>query len=174
MQLTAKLRSLTAGLPRTFWFLWAGTLVNRIATFVVPFMSLYLTQQRHLSIAWAGLIVSMFGAGGVGASLVGGILADRIGRRPTMLFSLVASGLGTMLLGWLQAPVAIAAFVLLLGFVGECYRPAVSAAVADVVPPEDRPRAYGLIYWAVNLGFSIGLVLAGFLVRVSYSLLFVA
>src|SRR4051795_2245006 len=100
MSLAAKVRALSEGLPGTFWWLWAGTLVNRMATFVVPFMSLYLTQQRHLSIAWAGLVVSLFGAGGVGASLVGGILADRIGRRPTMIFSLVSSGLGTMLLGW--------------------------------------------------------------------------
>src|SRR6478672_2445135 len=99
MSLSAKARALSEGLPSTFWWLWAGTLVNRMATFVVPFMALYLTQQRHLSVAWAGLVVSLFGAGGIGASLVGGMLADRIGRRPTMMFSLTASGLGTALLG---------------------------------------------------------------------------
>ena len=35
------------------------------------------------------------------------------------------------------------------------YRPVVSATIADVVSSEARPRAYGLIYWAVNLGASI-------------------
>jgi hypothetical protein len=29
-----------------------------------------------------------------------------------------------------------------------------TAAVADLVPPERRAHAYGLVYWAINLGVS--------------------
>ncbi|WP_233583494.1 MFS transporter [Corallococcus sp. CA053C] len=54
------------------------------------------------------------------------------------------------------------------------YRPAVSAAVADVVPPRDRARAYGLLYWVINLGFAIALPLAGLLATMGYRLLFIA
>jgi MFS family permease len=49
-----------------------------------------------------------------------------------------------------------------------------TAAVADLVPPADRARAYGLVYWAVNLGLSIGLVLAGLFAERNLALLFVA
>jgi hypothetical protein len=35
-------RDARGGLPRPFWFLWAGTLVNRLGYFVAPFLTLYL------------------------------------------------------------------------------------------------------------------------------------
>ena len=60
-----------------------------------------------------------------------------------------------------------------MGFIGEIYRPASHAVIADVVPPQDRVRAFGLLYWAVNLGVAIGLALAGLMASVSYLLLFV-
>src|SRR5262249_50743116 len=57
--------------------------------------------------------------------------------------------------------------------VGDLYRPAVWAAVADSVPAADRLRAFGLLYWAINLGFSIASVLAGSLAAKGFWLLFV-
>ena len=34
------------GLPRSFWVLWSGTLVNRIGYMVEPFLAYYLTGIR--------------------------------------------------------------------------------------------------------------------------------
>jgi MFS family permease len=48
-----------------------------------------------------------------------------------------------------------------------------SAAIADLVPPADRARAYGLIYWVINLGFAIGLALGGLLAGISFTWLFI-
>ena len=61
-----------------------------------------------------------------------------------------------------------------VGLVAELYRPAVQAMVADIVPEAQRLRAYGLLYWAVNLGFSLSPLIAGFVARQSYLALFVA
>jgi MFS family permease len=41
------------------------------------------------------------------------------------------------------------------------YRPAINATVADLVPAEQRGRAYGTMYWAYNLGFSVAPLVAG-------------
>jgi len=57
---------------------------------------------------------------------------------------------------------------------GDMYRPAMNAAVADVVPPADRPRAYGLVYWAVNFALSVGLVVGGLVADRSFVALFLA
>jgi MFS family permease len=57
--------------------------------------------------------------------------------------------------------------------VAEMYRPAMQAAIADLVPPADRVRAFGLIYWVINLGFAIGLTLGGVLATISFRWLFV-
>jgi MFS family permease len=161
-------------LPRTFWLLWTGTLVNRLGSFVVVFLSLYLTRQRGVSVATAGLIVSLYGAGSMMAGLVGGILADRIGRRPTMLVALLGAATAMLALGFAREIWAIAVITPVLGFLADLVRAPVAAMVADVVPPEKRAIAYAYLYWAINLGFSCASLTAGFLARVDYFLLFAA
>jgi predicted MFS family arabinose efflux permease len=56
----------------------------------------------------------------------------------------------------------------------EMYRPVVSATVADVVGPDDRPRAYSLIYWAVNIGASLAPLIGSVIAARSYRALFAA
>src|SRR5688572_33004262 len=80
--LLANLRAL----PRAAWVLFVGTFINRFGGFVVPFLTLYLTGQGYSATA-AGLAVSAYGAGNLLASLIGGHLADRLGRRETILLS---------------------------------------------------------------------------------------
>ncbi|MFO0583650.1 MAG: MFS transporter [Anaeromyxobacter sp.] len=167
------LSAVVRGLPRVYWTLWTGLLVNRLATFVVPFMSLYLTRERGLDAGEAGLVVSLWGLGAVAGNLLGGFLADRVGRRPTLAAGLVIGGAVAVTLGFVRDVRAVAALTCALGLFGDLYRPALQAAVADVVPPPDRVRAYALLYWAVNLGTAVGLAAAGFVAERSFAALFV-
>lgn len=168
LRLTAAFTSL----PRTYWLLWVGTLINRLGGFVVPFLTLYLTQQRGLPVSQAALMVSLYGAGAFTSALVGGELADRLGRRPVMLLSFLLAPLNMLLLGLAQPLALLAPLTFTQGLLTELYRPAVSAAIADLVPAAERPRAFGYMYWAINLGFAIAPVLAGLMARFDYFLLF--
>ncbi len=165
--------SLAVDLPPTYWLLWLGTLINRLGSFVIPFLTLYLTSQRGISVNQAALTVSFFGAGSFAARLVGGELADRLGRRPVLLISLLVTPVVTVLLGWVRTLAVIAVCTLFLGFFNDLYRPAQSAMLADLVPASARVRAFGYQYWAVNLGFSLAPILAGLMARYNYILLFV-
>lgn len=159
-------------LPRAYWLLFFGTLINRIGGFVVPFLTLYLTNQRDMSISQAGLVVSLFGAGSFLAQLIGGELTDRFGRKPVLSASFLITPIFIILLGFVQNIWLIAACTFLVGIFTDLHRPAVSAAIADIVPAEDRPRAYGYIYWAINLGAALAPLLAGLLAAYSYLYLF--
>ncbi|HET9753455.1 MAG TPA: MFS transporter, partial [Myxococcales bacterium] len=161
------------GLPRTYWILWTGALINRLGGFVMPLLALYLTGERGLRVEQIGLVISLFGGGALLAGPAGGFLADRLGRRRTLSGTLVAGALAMLHLAFARAPLHIAAAAFLLGLFGEMYRPAVSAAIADLVPPQDRVRAYGLLYWAVNLGFAVGSAAGGAMSRHGWYLLFV-
>jgi MFS family permease len=161
------------GLPKAYWILWTGALINRLGGFVMPLLALYLTGERHLSVEQAGLVVSVYGAGALISGPVGGFFADRAGRRPTLLAGLVLGALAMLHLAFARTAAHIAAAAFLLGLLGEMYRPVISAAIADVVPSGDRPRAYGILYWAVNLGFAVGSALGGALSRYGWYLLFV-
>src|SRR5262245_2219911 len=170
---TARLFS-RAPLSAVFWALFWGTLVNRAATFVGVFLALHLTQDLGISSATAGWIIGCWGIGSWVASPIAGVLADRVGRRITMLLALGLCGLTVLAIAF----VADVHLLFILTFVGgathQAYFPAANAVVADVVPPAERTRAYGLIYWAVNVGLTIGFTVGGLVPDRYVPLLFVA
>ncbi|WP_329000595.1 MFS transporter [Kribbella sp. NBC_00709] len=159
-------------LPRAFWALWVCQLVNRLGSFVQPFLVLYLTHDRHLSAGTAGAVAAAVGAGTVCAQLVGGWLSDRVGRRVTMLICFFGTGVALVLLGSARSMALIWVTAFLVGLLGDLFRPAVQATVADLLQPTERVRAYGLLFWAINLGFSVSTVSAGVLASFGYGLLF--
>jgi MFS family permease len=148
--------------------------VNRLASFVATFLAFYLVRERGFSPAEAAPVVALFGVGVLVAAPVGGVLADAIGRRRTMLLSFVTGAISVAALGFVRSAPALAALTFVASATSELYRPAMNAAVADVVPPADRGRAWGLSYWAMNLGWVVGLAIGGFLASRSFTALFLA
>ncbi|MFD4374483.1 MFS transporter [Streptomyces sp. NPDC058486] len=160
------------GLPRSFWVVFAGQFVNRVGNMVVPFLVLYL-GQHGMSAKDAGLVLGAVGVGGLVSQPLGGLLTDRWGSRLTLIGGLLGSSVAVAALGAARGLPAILAAAFLTGAVADVYRPAVATVVADVVPAADRPRAYSLVYWAVNLGVALGGLIAGLLTSHGYWTLFV-
>ncbi|HEU4522739.1 MAG TPA: MFS transporter, partial [Thermoanaerobaculia bacterium] len=158
-------------MPRVVWIVLAGTFVNRFGSFVMPFLAIYLTRQGY-SVAQAGFAVSAYGAGHLMASMLGGFLADRIGRRNTIAVSMFASAATMVALSQADSYAAIVAITVLAGAASELYRPAAGALIGDLVPPEKRITAFALYRFAVNLGFAAGPATAGLLAGRSFLYLF--
>ncbi len=167
------LREAAGGLPRQFWFLWTGTLINRVGSFVVLFLSIYLTSDRHFTQSQAGFVIGLYGVGGAIGTMTGGVLADRWGRRPTMLIAQFGAAALMLTLGFAQTYTQILIVTGFLGAFAEGVRPAFSAMMVDIVPEQDRVRAFSLNYWAINLGFALAAIAAGFAAQFDYLLLFV-
>ncbi len=165
-------KSALSGLPRAFWWLWTSTLVNRLGSFVATFLALYLTAVKGYSASYAGLVVALYGTGGAVSSVVAGVLADRVGRRPTLLLAQLATATLTVALGLASQPLMIAGLSCLLGAASGASRPVVQAMIADMVPAEDRSRAFSLNYWAINIGFAVASASAGLIVAHGYLWLF--
>ena len=159
-------------LPRQVYVLCLGTFINRAGTFVVPFITLYLRKELGLTVGTATLAMGAFGVGTVGAMLIGGHLADRLGRRAVMLGGLLGGAAMLLWLSTLRSPWAIIPAVAMFSLIAETYRPASSAMVSDLAPPAQREQAFTLLYVSVNLGFTIGPLIAEALARRSFQLLF--
>ncbi|WP_405018374.1 MFS transporter [Kitasatospora sp. NBC_00070] len=159
------------GLPRPFWIVFAGMIANRIGTMVVPFLVFYL-GSRGITTAQTGGIVVALGAGGMFGPLLGGLLADRIGRRPAVIIGLVATpaGLGALLAAPNAVTLGVAAA--LLGLTSGIYRPAASALVGDVVGTDLRGKAFSLLHWGFNIGTAAASAGAGYLAGRGFWLLF--
>ncbi len=159
-------------LPRAAWVLFAGTFINRFGGFVVPFLTLYLTGRGY-SLTAAGLAVSAYGAGNLLASMVGGYLADRFGRRETIVLSMFSAAAAMLLLAQAQALPVIVGLTFITGLAGEAYRPASAALLTDLVPAGQRLTAFAALRVTLNAGFAFGPATAGFLAAYGYLWLFV-
>lgn len=161
------------GLPQPFWYLLAGTFVNRMGQMVTPFLALYLSGPRDFSPSVVGVVLACLGAGAFASQPVGGYLADRVGRKATLVIGMVATAASFMLLAVVRDLALIAVAAALSGLAVDLYRPAVSAMIADMVAPEHRARAFALVYWVINLGVAVAGVTGGLLAERSFWLLFV-
>lgn len=158
-------------LPRAAWVLFFGTFLNKFGTFVVPFLTLYLTNRGY-TVGEAGLAIGAYGAGNFLASLVGGHLADCLGRRKTIVLSMFTGAAMMLLLSQARRYGFILAFTALAGLTNEFYRPASSALLADLVPPQRRITAFATLRMAFNAGFAFGPATAGFLAAYGFFWLF--
>lgn len=173
MTLRQRLHTMAGGLPRPFWFMWAGMFVTRCGSFVLPYLAIVLTREHGLTPTQAGSVVALYGAGASLAAPLGGTMADKVGRRATMLLALIGGGAGMIALAFVDRMAVFAPLLFVVALLTEMYRPGMQAAVADLVAPHDRVRAFGLNYWVINLGYAIGITLGGLLAGRSFHWLFV-
>ncbi len=167
MSLIKDLRSM----PRLMWVLFVGTLINRFGSFVFVFLTFYLTSKGYTP-TQAGFAVGMYGVGAIGASLAGGWLADHLGRRNSIVLSMVLSAITMTIFSQATGYSVLVALSVLAGFCAEMYRPAASALIADITTPAQRVTAFAVYRLAINLGFAIGPAVGGFVAHRSFLYLF--
>jgi len=160
------------GLSRNSWYLCLVMLINRSGTMVIPFMTIYCTQQLHFSITQAGSIVGLFGLGAVTGAFIGGKVTDKFGFYDLQIFALLTGGLFFILLGYQKSFLTLGIGTFILSMCNESFRPANSTAIAHYSTDENKTRSYSLNRLAVNLGWAFGGAIGGFLASVNFHLLF--
>ncbi|MER7174890.1 MFS transporter [Streptomyces mesophilus] len=149
-------------MPRAVRLLIVARAVNRLGAFSLSFLTVLFMTEFGAGATVAGWAGAAFGLATIPSRLIGGRLADRIGRRRTIVAGLTGCAvaqLGLAAAGTLAAAVCCA---VLLGLVFEIYEPPSQALIADVVAPGEHVRAYGLLNAALALaGMGAGLMAAG-------------
>jgi MFS family permease len=159
-------------LPHSVHLLCLGSFVNRAGSFVVVFLTIYLQSEMGLGTKFATRAMGLFGLGSIAAALIGGHLADRIGRRTVMLGSFFGGAVILVVFSLVQTAWAIMLLVSIFALLAEMYRPAASAMIADVTTPAQRPHAFALMYVSVNLGFAIAPPIGGLIAAYHFQWLF--
>ena len=86
-------------LPAPVRLLVTGSFVNKLGTFIIPYLTLVLRKDFHLEDAAAARLLLAYGGGSLVSIVVGGVLTDHLGRRLTLLLSLLGSGVIAVSLG---------------------------------------------------------------------------
>ncbi len=161
--------------PKAFKVLTLATFIDMLGSFLLyPFYALYITEHFGVGMIQVGFLFSIFSAGNIFGSIIGGALADKYGRRAMVIIGLVASGIGSILMGIVNNLNIFYIIAGLLGLVGNFGGPARQAMVADLLPKEKQAEGFGILRVAFNLSAVIGPLLGGFIVTQSYMLLFIA
>jgi MFS family permease len=181
------------GFDRAVYVVALGQLVNVFgAGLVYPFATVHFHFRVGIALAIVGLGLGVkSGATAVGTA-VGGLLADRVGRKPVMVGSMATSAVTlaafafvprlagavpdalVTLLGVSAAGITFVAVAAASGLTAGLYAPAGQAMTADLTSGERRDTAYALLKVANNVGFGTGFVVGGVLYSVASVSVFLA
>lgn len=160
------------------WIISLIGVLNSVAiSLSLPFLALYLHENRGISMSLVGVIVLISGISSLIAQLLAGMITDKLGRRPllkvTMSTSIILYAAMAILIG-ISAPVPVITTVYaLVRAVLSMQRPAIQSVVADLAPKERLTETFGLLIVGGNLGFAAGPALGGFLAEsLTYAWLF--
>jgi predicted MFS family arabinose efflux permease len=159
-------------LPGWVRILLVGQFVSTVGSLAWLFVTLYLVEDRGMSLAAAGVVAAMNGVGTIGGNLLGGAIGDRFGLRRTLL---VFTCLSIVLL--IAVPLsptgALGAVLLAVGFVGGVRRPVSFALITSALPADQRRQAVAWSRASFNAGVVIGPPLGGLLAAYNFDLIFV-
>lgn len=159
------------GLPRPVYVLVLGQFVNRFGAFVFPFLTLFL-EDRDYSLGKIGGVLAAISIGNFFGPMAGGYLADAIGRRNTIVLSLVCSAASLLSLYYCEHYLLLITMSVIYGFANFIFGPPTSALITDLVPADKRITAFAMLRLAINAGFAAGPMVAGLLFLYSPFLIF--
>ena len=133
---------------------------------VIPLLPLHLTERLGASVKLVGLVVATFALVETVLKTAWGSVADRIGRRPTIIAGLALSSVAPLIMSVLRVPFLFVPLRLIDGGGSSALWPAASAIIADTSPPERRATAMGALNMFFLAGLAcgpvLGLFVAGF------------
>ena len=166
-----KLRSREAAMP----FIMLAVLIDMMAIGliipVIPALVGRFTQSQADQALWYGVVTFSFGLANFFASPVLGALSDRYGRRPVLLLGFFGLGINFFATG-LATALWVLIVARLVGGAMQANAAVANAYVADITPPEQRAKRFGMLGAMLGLGFIVGPVMGGLLGAINLQLPF--
>lgn len=168
-----KLKLLYAAYPRQFWLMVAGIVISTAGgSMIWPFLLIYASGKLHLPLSTVATLISINAGTGLFSSFLAGTLADKIGRKAVMVFSLALNGIAYFFLMSAETYPQFVMLMVAIGLSNPLYQVGADAMLADMIPSEKRTDAYAINRIANNAAFGIGPAIGGFLASSSYTLSF--
>ncbi len=168
-----KLKSLYNEYPRQYWLMITGIVISTAGgSMIWPFLLIYASGKLHLPLSTVATLISINAGTGLFSSFLAGTLADRIGRKVVMVFSLALNGIAYFFLMRAETYPQFVVLMIFIGLSNPLYQVGADAMLADMIPSEKRTEAYAINRIANNAAFGLGPAVGGFLASTSYNLAF--
>ncbi|HET9589673.1 MAG TPA: MFS transporter [Anaerolineales bacterium] len=168
-----KLRRLYEEYPRQYWLMITGVVISTAGgSMIWPFLVIYASGKLDLPLSTVAALISINAGTGIISSFIAGSLADRIGRKVVMNFSLTVNGIAYFLLMRAETYPQFVGLMVMIGLSNPLYQIGSDAMLADMIPSEKRTDAFAINRIANNAAFALGPAIGGFLATRSYDLAF--
>jgi len=174
LSFSERLQEIRTGFERPFWVANISELFERLSYYAVfAVLARYLHEGLHFDVQKASSLTGMFGGWVWFLAVVGGAIADRLGFRRALSVAYLILSFSYFLLGSLGSPwlaplrnavplASLVAFVLILPALGVALvKPSVVGTTARASKPNVRSVGYSIYYTLVNVGSTLGPLLAG-------------
>lgn len=169
----SKIKTLYHQYPKQYWLMIAGIVISTAGgSMIWPFLLIYASGKLSLPLSTVAALISINAGTGLFASFLAGSLADRIGRKAVMVFSLAVNGIAYFFLMRAETYPHFVVLMVLIGLSNPLYQVGADAMLADIIPSEQRTDAYAINRIANNAAFGMGPAIGGFLASTSYDLAF--
>src|SRR5215211_9295714 len=173
MTIINRLKALYNQYPRQYWLMITGIfLATAGGSMIWPFLLIYASGKLDLPLSTVATLISINAGTGLLSSLIAGSLADKVGRKVVMNFSLTMTGLAYFLLMRAETYPHFVGLMIMIGLSNPLYQVGADAMLADIIPAEKRTDAYAITRIANNAAFALGPAVGGFLATRSYHLAF--
>ncbi|MDQ3066453.1 MAG: MFS transporter [Actinomycetota bacterium] len=167
------LRSLNPQLPRSVQLLQLGGLMNAFGNgLVVPFLLIYLHNDRGIGLGIAGLVLATNAGVSLVAGPVAGALVDRVGPKAMLTAALGFLTLGFAGYAFVESPWQGFLASAVTGIGNGAFWPAQSTLLAGLTTRAQRSATFGMQRVVMNLGIGLGGVAGGFIATESFRALF--
>ena len=169
----ARLKTTFSEYPRQFWLVACGLMFSSAGSSMIwPFQLIYISKTLALPISSAATLISVSSIAALAASLLGGAIADRFGRKWIMFIAQAASGLGYILMSRADSYWSFFLPMAILGAAMPFYAVGSDSMMADIIPSEKLTGAYAILRMFNNAGIAFGPAIGGFIVTRSYTTAF--
>ncbi len=159
--------------PRQFWLMVTGIVISTAGgSMIWPFLLIYASGKLNLPLSTVATLISINAGTGLFSSFLAGTLADMIGRKAVMVFSLALNGIAYLFLMRAETYPQFVTLMIFIGLSNPLYQVGADAMLADMILSEKRTDAFAINRTANNAAFALGPAVGGFLASSSYDLAF--
>ena len=149
------------GLPKQVYIICCARIITAMGAFIFSFTTLLMTGILGMSEIAAGYM----SVAGALASLCGAVscgrLADRFDRKKVLLIIFAVNTVNLLIGGIVVFQKLVLINILIQCFCFSGFIPVLAAMISDITVESNRKESFSLLYLCINIGYSMGQVIAG-------------
>lgn len=162
-----------SGLSKELYFIFLARVVNCMGSFILPLLTLILTQKLGMSKSQTGSFSAFLMLTQGPCLILGGKLIDAVGRKKLLIVCEILGAVSYLFCSVIRSHALVAVFIVIAADLYIMASPAFDAMVADITKPEDRKASFSLIYLGINIGMTISPLIGGLLFKNYLQILFI-